>query len=123
MQPSLLNLLTDLQVSSEERPENGDEIAIVILKALSQSTPFPVQRLELVKQRSTPCVWSTSLASSGKNVAEFLRVLGEIAVVQIIADLKPVPEHRHRNRPRRELVLLSAKLRDNNGDYYGYEEP
>ncbi|KAH7686112.1 hypothetical protein IHE45_04G083000 [Dioscorea alata] len=50
LKTSFLHLLANLEITSQKWPQNWDEIAIVVLKALSQSTPLPIQHLQLQEQ-------------------------------------------------------------------------
>lgn len=232
-------MLAHLEVASQERPQNWDEIAIVVLEALRQSAPLPIQRLQFHKQRillaleppiehdpvhvvvhhqlqapsqhdparrrlrhllhvihhggglrlpplavllhhlvgeerhrHDPSHLAPVLAVDGEHhvlslpgenvehhvtrarpelhplrvedllrvvrrrhddevtlphaeeedIAEFLRVVGEVAVVEVVADLEPVPEDRDRNRPRRQLELPATELRHHGGDDDGEED-
>lgn len=43
LQPRLLNFFADFQVPSQKRPQDGKEITIVVVEALRQPTPLPIQ--------------------------------------------------------------------------------
>lgn len=239
LQASLLDFLADFQVASQQRSQNGNKIAIVIVEALSQPTPLSIKLLQLDKQRvvfalepsiehnpvhvvvhhqlqSLPQHDSRSrsigiradvidhladlifptvpvlldhfvgekrdghdpphlppvlavdrenhvLTFSGENVeddvprpgtelhslreqhllgelrrrdhhevalahaeqedvAEFLGEVGEVAVVEVVADLKPVSEDGDGKWAGRELEALAAELGDENGEEGGEEE-
>ncbi|WVY90224.1 hypothetical protein V8G54_035738 [Vigna mungo] len=51
LQPGFFHFLANLQVTLQEGSQDGNEIAIVILKALSQATPLAVQRFQTLEQR------------------------------------------------------------------------
>jgi hypothetical protein len=50
-QAPVLDLLAHLQVSSQERPQHGDEVTVVVLEALCQPAALAVERLELEVER------------------------------------------------------------------------
>ena len=56
-----------------------------------------------------------------EDVAEALGEFGEVAVVEVIADLKPVAKDGDGEWARRELEALATELRDGNG-YHRREE-
>ncbi|KAH0465615.1 hypothetical protein IEQ34_005718 [Dendrobium chrysotoxum] len=60
--------------------------------------------------------------SEEKDIAELLGQGCEIAVIEVVANLEPVAEDRHRKGPWRELELLPAELRDDDGESHCREE-
>ncbi|KVH94140.1 hypothetical protein Ccrd_003801 [Cynara cardunculus var. scolymus] len=50
LKPFLFDFLAQFQIPSQKWPQNGDEITIVILEALCQSTPLTIQCLKLQEQ-------------------------------------------------------------------------
>ena len=46
-----LEVMAAVEVATEERAEDGDEVTVVVLEALRQSAPLGVERLELVEER------------------------------------------------------------------------
>ena len=57
-----------------------------------------------------------------EDIAEFLGEFGEVPVVEVVADLEPVAEDRHREGTGRELEAPAAEFGDGDGDDGGGEE-
>ena len=57
-----------------------------------------------------------------ENVTIFASEVGEVAVVEVIANLEPVAKNGDGNRTRWELETLATKFRDEDSEKNGEEE-